>query len=54
MYLSLYRYKGGEKEVELDPLVVFHKALENSKPIIGTTSIRRGGKLYQVGLLLAL
>ncbi len=34
--------------MELDPLQVFRKAVDNAKPIIGTTNVRRGGKLYQV------
>ena len=36
----------------VDPLTVFHQALENSKPIMGTIGVRRGGKLYQVSTML--
>ncbi|XP_064383519.1 small ribosomal subunit protein uS7-like [Halichondria panicea] len=39
---------GTGTEVMVDPLTVFHQALENSKPIMGTIGVRRGGKLYQV------
>ena len=46
--INFVRYKTGEKEVVLDPLVLFHKAIENSKPIMGTTGVRRGGKLFHV------
>lgn len=42
------RAKGGSTEIVVDPLTIFHQALENSKPIMGTIGIRRGGKLYQV------
>jgi len=35
-------------EVDLDPLTIFHKAVANAKPIMGTTTIRRGGKRYHV------
>ena len=38
----------GDSEVVTDPLKVFHQAIENSKPIMGTTGVRRGGKLYHV------
>ena len=42
--------KGGE--IEVDPLVIFHGALENTQPIMGTTGVRRGGKLYHVSYLI--
>lgn len=48
---QLSRYKSGEKEAILDPLALFHKAIENSKPIMGTTGVRRGGKLFHVSCL---
>uniref|UniRef100_A0AAY4C9Q8 Small ribosomal subunit protein uS7m n=1 Tax=Denticeps clupeoides TaxID=299321 RepID=A0AAY4C9Q8_9TELE len=35
-------------EIECNPYNVFHQALENCKPVIGLTSIQRGGKYYQV------
>ncbi|XP_002734621.1 small ribosomal subunit protein uS7m-like [Saccoglossus kowalevskii] len=34
--------------IETNPNVIFHRALENIKPVIGLTSITRGGKSYQV------
>ena len=36
------------KAVETDPLKIFHKALENLRPTIGTRRIRRGARMYQV------
>ncbi|KAJ1130057.1 hypothetical protein NDU88_008413 [Pleurodeles waltl] len=44
-------YKAPEEErcsIECNPYTIFHKALENCQPIIGLTSIQRGGKSYQV------
>lgn len=39
----------GEKEaIECNPYVIFHKAMENCKPIVGLASIQKGGKSYQV------
>ena len=35
-------------DTDLDPLVIFHKAVENCKPIMGTTTVKRGGKRYHV------
>ncbi|XP_030361574.1 28S ribosomal protein S7, mitochondrial [Strigops habroptila] len=38
-----------EKEtIECNPYVIFNQALKNCQPIIGLTSITRGGKTYQV------
>ncbi|KAG2460990.1 28S ribosomal protein S7, mitochondrial [Polypterus senegalus] len=34
--------------IECNPYTIFHQALENCKPVIGLTSIQRGGKNYQV------
>lgn len=36
------------ESIECNPYVIFHQALENCQPIIGLTSITRGGKTYQV------
>ena len=48
--------KGGpsseKAEVVVDPMAIFLQALENCKPIIGTTGVRRGGKLYHVSTLI--
>ncbi|XP_069510916.1 small ribosomal subunit protein uS7m isoform X2 [Ambystoma mexicanum] len=44
-------YKASEEEranIECNPYTIFHKALQNCQPIIGLTSIQRGGKSYQV------
>ena len=38
----------GSKGVELDPMVVFHQAVSNAKPLMGTISVKKGGKVYQV------
>ena len=52
-YVVRLKSKAGTgTEVMVDPLTVFHQALENSKPIMGTIGVRRGGKLYQVSTML--
>ena len=41
--------EGGAKgTVEVDPMAVFHIAVQNAKPVIGTTRVTRGGKHYHV------
>lgn len=35
-------------EIELNPITILHKALENCKPILQLTPIKRGGATYQV------
>lgn len=35
-------------QIELDPRVIFHQAIENCKPILALTPIKRGGVRYQV------
>jgi len=35
-------------DVELNPLVIFHTALENAKPIVGVKRLTRGAQAYQV------
>ncbi|XP_071964656.1 small ribosomal subunit protein uS7m-like [Antedon mediterranea] len=37
-----------KSSIELNPSKIFNKAIENCKPLIGLTSIKRGGKSYQV------
>ncbi|XP_062307919.1 small ribosomal subunit protein uS7m [Osmerus eperlanus] len=39
---------GNKAEIECNPYAIFHKALENCKPVIGLASIQKGGKYYQV------
>ena len=34
--------------VVTDPMVVFHTALKNVTPVLGTKSVKRGGKTFQV------
>lgn len=36
------------KSIELNPKVIVHKAIENCKPILDLTPIKRGGVRYQV------
>lgn len=38
----------GKAKIELDPKVVFHKAVVNSKPVLSLQPIKRGGVKYQV------
>lgn len=40
--------EGKKEEIECNPYVVFHQALENCKPVVGLASIQKGGKFYQV------
>ena len=40
--------EGGDGSVEVNPMAVFHSAVLNAKPIIGTTRVTRGGKHYHV------
>ena len=44
---------GNKAEIECNPYAIFHKALENCKPVIGLASIQKGGKFYQVRYTLA-
>nr|XP_004226129.1 28S ribosomal protein S7, mitochondrial-like [Ciona intestinalis] len=38
-----------EKEsIEVDPLVVFHTAIENASPILGLTRVKKGSMTYQI------
>ncbi|XP_066560428.1 small ribosomal subunit protein uS7m [Amia ocellicauda] len=37
-----------KEEIECNPYTIFHKALENCKPVIGMVSVQKGGKYYQV------
>lgn len=36
------------EEIELNPVTLFHKAVENCKPLVVTKKVRRGGATYQV------
>ena len=40
--------EGGKGSVEVNPMTVFHAAVLNAKPLIGTTRMTRGGKHYHV------
>ncbi|KAJ8404238.1 hypothetical protein AAFF_G00340110 [Aldrovandia affinis] len=35
-------------EIECNPYAIFNRALENCKPVIGLTTVQKGGKNYQV------
>ena len=35
-------------QIEINPLKVFHAAVENCKPVLQLTPIKRGGATYQV------
>lgn len=49
-----HKAPAGEKEaIECNPYVIFHKALENCKPIVGLASIQKGGNVYQVPIPLS-
>lgn len=37
-----------DNELEMNPVVLFHKAIDNCKPLVITQKIRRGGATYQV------
>ncbi|KAM5126964.1 small ribosomal subunit protein uS7m, partial [Mantella aurantiaca] len=44
-----YKASLEEREnIQCNPYTVFHQALSNCQPIIGLTSVIRGGKSYQV------
>uniref|UniRef100_A0A8C4NFE7 Mitochondrial ribosomal protein S7 n=1 Tax=Eptatretus burgeri TaxID=7764 RepID=A0A8C4NFE7_EPTBU len=44
----------GEREaIECNPYTIFHKALENCKPILGLKKMIKGGTTYQVPVLLS-
>ncbi|XP_026180141.1 small ribosomal subunit protein uS7m [Mastacembelus armatus] len=40
--------EGKKEEIECNPYTIFHQALENCKPVVGLSSIQKGGKYYQV------
>ncbi|XP_034075786.1 28S ribosomal protein S7, mitochondrial [Gymnodraco acuticeps] len=45
--------EGKKEEIECNPYVIFHQALENCKPVVGLASIQKGGKFYQVPIPLS-
>ena len=51
--LELYNKAPEEEQanIETDPIKIFHQAIENTKPLMGLSSIKRGGKSYQVSTL---
>lgn len=43
---------GGKHLDQVDPLKIFHEALENAMPVMGTMGIKKGGKTYHVPVAL--
>lgn len=44
-------HKASEEEkhsIELDPVKIFHQALENGKPMLITKKVKKAGQIYQV------
>lgn len=41
-----------KKTIELNPRVIVHNAVENCKPVLELTPIKRGGVRYQVSIYL--
>jgi small subunit ribosomal protein S7 len=37
-------------KIEVDPLKIFHAAVENCKPLLQLTAVKRGGATYQVSV----
>uniref|UniRef100_UPI00358DF647 small ribosomal subunit protein uS7m n=1 Tax=Myxine glutinosa TaxID=7769 RepID=UPI00358DF647 len=44
---------GERQAIECNPYAIFHKALENCKPILGLKKMIKGGTTYQVPVLLS-
>ncbi|XP_035511057.1 28S ribosomal protein S7, mitochondrial [Morone saxatilis] len=40
--------EGKKEAIECNPYTIFHQALDNIKPVVGLTSIQKGGQHYQV------
>jgi len=49
---QLKKVTAGKAE-DADPLKIFHTALDNLRPLMGTKRIRRGAKMYQVPVALS-
>ena len=45
-----FRVAAGEKDVIVDPIKIFHEAVENCKPSVATEIRKRGGKSYHVSM----
>ena len=46
-FFFLLRAKSGD-DAMLDPMVVFHEAVKNVTPVMGTSIVRRSGRTYKV------
>lgn len=40
-----------KSKIELDPKQILHRAVENAKPLLQLSPVKRGGITYQVGFL---
>ncbi|XP_037544881.1 28S ribosomal protein S7, mitochondrial [Nematolebias whitei] len=40
--------EGEKAEIECNPYKIFHQALENCKPVVGLTRVKKGARIYQV------
>ena len=46
--IEKHRKADDKTQVEISPLTIFHKALENAMPVLGTQTMKKKGKNYQV------
>lgn len=46
--LEKYRKADNKDEIEIDPLIVFHTAVANVKPVVGVQTMKKKGKKLQV------
>ncbi|KAM7372089.1 hypothetical protein PAMP_009284 [Pampus punctatissimus] len=44
---------GKKENIECNPNTIFHRALENCKPVVGLASVKKGGRFYQVPIPLS-
>lgn len=53
MNIASHRRRESSKPelIETDPIQIFLTAVENCKPVIGVTGMKRAGKVYQVSLI---
>ena len=48
MFAWLCRVAAGDQSVVVDPIKIFHEAVENCKPSVATEIRKRGGRSYHV------
>jgi hypothetical protein len=53
MQLTSYHTAQPEEQanIELDPKIILHNAIENAKPVMELAKLKRGGQTYQVIIL---